>query len=1320
MDYDPNAIQDPDEGIKLDPVLQRQSYERQKLQEEEDKQRQIEDQQLQQQEAEAAAQQQQADQQANEPNGFQLGNIGQNIQNAFEAPTAVVGGLIDFTDDVLELGGQIVGQDWEAIPEDWGPQNKTPWGKALRAVVSFVGPTIGLGSLTKAGIMQVAKLAKVANTSKAVSMIGRMGVDMAAGTAVDAINSHSTGDNLLRTLKDNVPSAVGWLPDDWATLDTDSPDIKRNKNIMEGAGLGLLSSALEGGIAFARSLKGLPPGVTFKGKDEASKAAFQKITNKSPQTRSAHPLIDRILKDENYRAQHVDEMALVDLDQVGGIDYVDRYMPNLHSEVSDAYETIPYSVRPDAVPQMMVDAARIQDNVGTYYGRMSKFHTDASLRSLNLDDIVGRRLVKDLDKRTFELGNFEAHLPDGRMMGSKSLLKAGDELALKILDPRLDKEALKTVFDNYRDLTQVALNTPALKTLNSEASAAAKTALTELQALYREVLSGDLARASAYLQTSLAGEVADAATGARVMGDAVDTTYMYERILDKMELLWYETDMSSSVTGWKLNNEKIWQEAVKNRNSNPGELKRFASESLGKFRLNNKTKAQQNRTFWASLKTLNSENPKYLDPLIRAYELSDGDVNSLYKLNNYMKNVLGVANKAFLDGQPEIPSQVVQGMWATFYNAKLSSLLTPVKALTNNFALLLMKPMNVALGAALHGDWRTLQRSWMQYSTHMDTTMRASGDYMSQMFKRIAADPTVTQRADFITQNNEMIQLGREFAEAEAAQGRYGAAFKMQWVNTMQKINNHPWVRYSMNFMESGDAFVKSAIGMSEARGRAYDEILQLTGKAPTADALQEAADKIYKEMFDENGLITDQAVTYASREISMNLDNEFAQGLDDLLKKAPILKTVVLFPRTSVNVLDFVHKHSPLSYFIGEVQKVKELSNGLSQASKAGQELDWTAIQSFLATKGIDPNTQGGLEQAWKTFRAESEGRVAMGTMMVTMGGWMFAQGNLTGNGHYDKQVNKFQQNAGEKPLRSWKGIDGKWRSYDGVEPIATFLALTADILQNTQSLGTTKSEQMLQKLGYAVSMNLTNKSFLQGLQPITELMNGQPAALSRWAANTASAGLLTQMSRIMMPGLREVVTVFFSMLRNKYNILDAAGIGEALPKAYDFIDGSVVGANDPLTNFLNNTLPFKTNSDPSPVKQFLIDTEFDVQPSLKSSLKGAKYTAEQRSRLSQIMGQSGHFRTGLELLMKDKRVEEDLTNIRKLREAGITSDQAELSDSYTHIRIKRLLTASVNHAKRQLAEEMPDIRESELNAARTRRAQKSRDYSAITLQNK
>jgi hypothetical protein len=1252
---------------------------------------------LQQQEEVAATEQAAAQQKLN---AKPQQNIGAALQGGIEVPTAVVGGLIDFADDTIEAVGKLAGQEWEAIPDDWGPQNKTPWGKALRGIISFVGPTIGLGSLTKAGIVGLTKAASIGKFSKAADLVGKLGVDMAAGTAVDVINRHTEGDNLIRTLKDNIGGAVGWIPDDWATLDTDSPDIKKKKNILEGAGLGFLGFIIEGGVAWARALKGVTPGVQFIPKDDTAKKGFQEITNKSPVPKSTHPLVDRVLKDSENAQKHIDEMAEVELNQYGGdINNVDQFSPNIHSQVADESETIPRVVRPDGIPQAMVDAARIQDNIGTVDGRMSNFFTDSAIKALGFDDLEGRTLIKSIEKAIKALGNFEAKLPNGRMMTHKELLAAGDNLAATILDPKLTGKDLHRLFDRFdlRDMKEVAPGAVA-RPITDTARLGAERALTELKSLY---LNMDTARASAYFQASQAGDIADMATAARNIGDEVDVTEIQQRIMEKMESLWYEVEMNKSIAGWALNNQKTFGELVKNKDS--AAIARLAKAAKREFKSTVRAKAEANAAFIDQILEMNRSNPEYVKPLMMAYEFTNGDVNTIHKLNKYMGNVLGVVRKGFIDGEPEIPSQVVQGLFGTFYNLKLSSLLTPVKALSNNFALLLMKPANVMLGAVLRGDTKIMHRAWVQYATHMDTTMRSSMQYMGDMFKRVSADPeSIAARADFITTNKKSFEIAKEYAAAQAANGNYGAMYRVNFVEMMRKINNWQGMRYSMNMMEAGDAFVKASIGMAEARGRAYDELLK-NGSKITAKTLEDAADTIYKGMFDADGMLTDKAVKYASSEIAMNLDNELASGLNNLLAKAPILKTIVMFPRTSINVLDFVNKHSPLSYFIGDLNKIRTLK-------------DADEIAEFLTTKGIEPS-----EANWKIFRAEVEGRVAMGTMISSAAAWMFASNNLTGNGNYDKQVTKFQQNAGDKPLRSWRGIDGKWRSYDGIEPISTFLALTADVLENIDTLGSTTAENFLQKIGYALSMNLTNKSFLQGLQPLTELLSGQPAALSRWTSNVASVGLFNQMSRIITPGLREVDTDLQSMLRNKWNILDQVGVGQALPMQYDFIDGTVVGREDPLSNFFNNLLPFKTSSNPSPVKQFLIEAEFDVQPSLKSSLKQIKYDASQRSRLAQIMGESGFFAKGIELLMNDPKVQKDLEDIRKLRAAGVTSTQAELSDSYTHIQIKRLLNQTVKYAKTQLANEIPDIRLAELKALRTKQAQKNRNAPAVlNLQNK
>ena len=81
----------------------------------------------------------------------------------------------------------------------------------------------------------------------------------------------------------------------------------------------------------------------------------------------------------------------------------------------------------------------------------------------------------------------------------------------------------------------------------------------------------------------------------------------------------------------------------------------------------------------------------------------------------------------------------------------------------------------------------------------------------------------------------------------------------------------------------------------------------------------------------------------------------------------------------------------------------------------------------------------------------------------------------------------------------------------------------------------------------------------------------------------------------------------------------------------------------------------------------------------------------------------------------MQDPRIAEDLKVIRDARNRGVTQEQVDLSDSYTHIQIRRLLNRTMNHAKRQLAEEMPDIRVAELAAKKNRQSQARSDYTNL-----
>ena len=74
-----------------------------------------------------------------------------------------------------------------------------------------------------------------------------MAFSAGAGAAVDyTVEINQQDDNLAGTLRKTWPRWFGWVPEDLATLDSDSPETKRAKNVTEGAYLGIGTDMLLG------------------------------------------------------------------------------------------------------------------------------------------------------------------------------------------------------------------------------------------------------------------------------------------------------------------------------------------------------------------------------------------------------------------------------------------------------------------------------------------------------------------------------------------------------------------------------------------------------------------------------------------------------------------------------------------------------------------------------------------------------------------------------------------------------------------------------------------------------------------------------------------------------------------------------------------------------------------------------------------------------------------------------------------------------------------------------------------------------------------
>ena len=100
---------------------------------------------------------------------------------------------------------------------------------------------------------------------------------------------------------------------------------------------------------------------------------------------------------------------------------------------------------------------------------------------------------------------------------------------------------------------------------------------------------------------------------------------------------------------------------------------------------------------------LSKEKPEMLAPFMMAYELTDGNVNTIARLNQYVKDSTNLFRKMIYDANPETQSVVLQGMWANIYNSMLSAFMTPIKAVVGGTGVLVAKPLSVLAGSVFTG-----------------------------------------------------------------------------------------------------------------------------------------------------------------------------------------------------------------------------------------------------------------------------------------------------------------------------------------------------------------------------------------------------------------------------------------------------------------------------------------------------------------------------------------------------------------------------------------------------------------------------------------
>jgi hypothetical protein len=1211
---------------------------------------------------EAAAQQpQRSQQQSAQPTGQaqqQQPKGDRNIvQQAFDALAAPGQGVNDWFVDTINL---LPGVELRKAPKF---QNDVTQG--LREVSSVVLPTIFLTKGMGSGLQTAATASRVKMFNDPfLKFVAPKLLGAGVGAGVDyAVEFNQTDDNLSGTLKKAFPSQFGWIPDDIATLDSDSPDIKRAKNVSEGVGIGLFVDVAEGMGKLVKGIRGVVRSTQWVPESEKATQWF----SKNLKADVPNDIEEAIAESAARRSDALDELGEYNFSKNANLD---QPMLGVH-DLYGYEESGIRSVDDLGIVGAAVDVARIVNNAGSVYGRVGSVISEPALK-FGLEVPEGMEsIIKGLASQLQEAGEYGYRTASGKYLSHKEIMQAGEDLAMDFY--KMDTPELQRAIKNWQGI-DVDTGAPVLK---SEAYAAVFKTINRYMDDFANM---DVMRAQAYVGTSFAGQVSDMAQGVRLMDGTAAIERAEEQILDRLEFLMAQKGMTSYSRGRALNMLNLW-----NRLTVKGSE---AADAGYATKINNAIKGEENATLQAierikgeakqtinTLREIKAERPEMLAPLMMAYEFTDGKVDTISKLNNYVRSSLGVFSKAFFDGEPEIPSAVMRGFWSNVYNSTLSAIGTPIKAGVSNIALLAERPIAQAAGAIINGDGAIVRKGWYQYSAAWDTLTNSLG-YMNQVFRRSASEPYVMAlREDMGVADRQQIELLKQFADAKAESGEYGPQIMMSIVEAQNDLAQHPWLRFGQRGMQAFDGFTQAVVANWDARGKAWDTVTK-GGLIPLdKKASDQLSKEVYSAMFDENDNITDSAVRYASSEISMALDNPANDALSGLIRTAPILKPFLLFTKTPLNMATYFGSHNPVGMFI---DKVNAFDKEFFEMS--GQE-----VEQLLSSRGIDYSMEN-IKSVYDTVRAELKGRKAIGTLAVMGAIGLFMSDNLSGDGLYDKEKQRLRRDANWQP-RSIRVPGGQWVSYDGIPGVSDWVALTANIMDNFDSLNSAELAENLRAAGFVLSATITDKSMLAALEPLNDVVRGDVGAINRWTSSFASSAampgssLMAEFGRLITPNKKELENNFFDLVANRNPIMK-----QALPDAHDWIDGGLVG--EPPNFFArvwNTYLPWKVNGEVSPEKQFLMDIEYDARPTLKTNGRGVEYSNEERSEVTSMMGKQQIFKREIQRIMQTEEGNVFRKEFKKARDMGLQPEVEKFRN--IHLYLDAALRSSMRYAEAQVS---------------------------------
>ena len=630
------------------------------------------------------------------------------------------------------------------------------------------------------------------------------------------------------------------------------------------------------------------------------------------------------------------------------------------------------------------------------------------------------------------------------------------------------------------------------------------------------------------------------------------------------------------------------------------------------------------------------------------------------------------ARKMIKGGEIEGKAQsgaLIRELQGVMTHSILSSPKTPMRAIIGTAAHTFLRPMNQTLGGIIRfpftGDVRTIRVGLASMNAMMEAIPESFELFKTRLNSYWSGDlATIKTRFAEYTQGDANWDILRRWAESDRATAGDKAAFRM--ANMARQMNNNSFLTYSTKVMAATDDAFAYILGRVRMREKALISAMDQmnAGKITAFDdispqLIRTYEDFFYRDIFDADGGLTDEAAKFARKEVTLTQDLKgFAANLNAVFQQNPWAKPFFLFARTGVNGLKLTAKHTPGFNFL-----VKEF-NDIAFA-KVGQNLD------NLSQYGIMN------DQDLINAKALQTGRLAMGSALVSMATWAWMTGRMTGNGPVDRQKRQVWMDTGFQPRSLVFGDITV--NYDNFEPFNQIMSMIADIGDASLLMGEEWTQDNLLKVSLLLSQGVTSKSYLAGLQSFADLFGGKPGQASRIIAGFANnqlplAGIRNDLGKLFTPYTRELNSGIIDSIRNRNLLSENIAIGGQLPIKYDLLNGRPIRNWDFITRAYNAFVPINFNLTPSLGRTFLFKSGYDLRLSVLYSPNGDDLTDSPllRSKFQREIGKE-NLEVLLSRLAKDPKIIASMELMYKDIQSGRRSE-FQPKDYYHNIMIGRL----------------------------------------------